>query len=329
MKTISWLALAGLFVRLGAPSRAATIAEDFARNPLQNGWQISGDTNLFQWDSTNKYLRVTWDSSQKNSYFSRPLGTILARDVNFSISFDLRLDDIGPGNDPAKSYTFPLAISFLNLGEARQTNFARGTGYNSPDLAEFAYFFDDGSGYGATDWPTIVSTNSSFNYNSSSDYSTYPLSTGVWYHIAMNYAPSNHTMVTTLSSASTNLTILDPLSSRFTDFRLDTVAVSSYSEAGQAPAYAGSILAHGAVDNFVVTFPPPPVQNLTGRWINPLWQVEFLSQSNWLYSLQRTLNFQSWSNITANTLGNATNLFLQDTSPPSAKAFYRVRAQRP
>jgi hypothetical protein len=48
---------------------AATISENFANDPLRNGWQIFGDTNLFQWDSTNQNLDVTWDSSQTNSYF--------------------------------------------------------------------------------------------------------------------------------------------------------------------------------------------------------------------------------------------------------------------
>ena len=73
---------------------AATITEDFSADPLQNGWQIFGDPNLFQWDSTNQNLAVTWDSSQTNSYFYKPLGTILAKSDDFSLSFDLQLNDI-------------------------------------------------------------------------------------------------------------------------------------------------------------------------------------------------------------------------------------------
>ena len=46
------LALAGLCVLFAARSGATTITEDFSANPLQNGWQIFGDTNLFQWDAT-------------------------------------------------------------------------------------------------------------------------------------------------------------------------------------------------------------------------------------------------------------------------------------
>ena len=66
--------------------------ENFSADPLQNGWQIFGDTNLFQWDSTNQNLDVTWDSSQTNSYFYNPLGTILAKSDDFSLSFDLQLN---------------------------------------------------------------------------------------------------------------------------------------------------------------------------------------------------------------------------------------------
>jgi hypothetical protein len=72
-----------LFILLGllavSTSNATTFAEDFSTDPLQNGWQIFGDTNLFRWDSTNQDLDVTWDSSQSNSYFYHPLGTTLSK----------------------------------------------------------------------------------------------------------------------------------------------------------------------------------------------------------------------------------------------------------
>src|SRR5947207_13370380 len=89
MKRIRSLAFASLFVLSAA--HATTITENFTNNPLQNGWQVFGDTNLFQWNSVNQNLAVTWDSSQTNSYFYYQLGTILARDEDFSVSFDLRL----------------------------------------------------------------------------------------------------------------------------------------------------------------------------------------------------------------------------------------------
>src|SRR5690348_16385043 len=76
---------------------AATFQEDFSSNPLQNGWKIFGDTNLFQWDATNQDLAVTWDSSRTNSFFYHALGTILARDDNFHLDFDLMFQDYTNG----------------------------------------------------------------------------------------------------------------------------------------------------------------------------------------------------------------------------------------
>ncbi|PYJ85541.1 MAG: hypothetical protein DME22_08750 [Verrucomicrobia bacterium] len=111
MKRIRSLALAGLWVLSAA--HATTITEDFSNNPSENGWHIFGNTNLFQWDSVNQNLAVTWDSSQANSYFYHPLGTILARDDDFSITFDLRLNDFIAGIDPRMPSTFPLSVGFL------------------------------------------------------------------------------------------------------------------------------------------------------------------------------------------------------------------------
>ena len=82
---------------------AATLQENFPGDPQQNGWRIFGDTNLFQWDSTNENLDVTWDSSQTNSYFYHSLGTIVAKSDDFSLSFDLQLSDIAIGVNPNKT----------------------------------------------------------------------------------------------------------------------------------------------------------------------------------------------------------------------------------
>ena len=107
---------------------AATFTENFSAGPLQNGWRIFGDTNLFAWDSTNQNLAVTWDSSQTNSYFYHPFGTILARSDDFGISFDLQLADIAIGVNPAKTNTFELAVGFINFNSTTNASLQRGTG---------------------------------------------------------------------------------------------------------------------------------------------------------------------------------------------------------
>ena len=107
------LALASLFVVNLV--RATTITENFSSDPLQNGWQVFGNANLFQWNSTNQNLEVTWDSTNVNSYFNHPLGYTLTTNDDFSLSFDLRLADIALGADPRKTNTFEIALGFINL----------------------------------------------------------------------------------------------------------------------------------------------------------------------------------------------------------------------
>ena len=323
----SWrrvLILAGLLSV--SSGEAATLTENFSTNPLQNGWQVFGDTNLFQWDSTNQVLDVTWDSSQPNSYFYLPLGATRTRNDDFTLAFDLQINEA-----EASGYGFELALGFLNLAEATNSDFQRSTGENSPDLVEFDYFPD--VGYGPTVWPALVDKYSEFNYNGPSDYAIYAPLPGDWYHIVMAYTASNYTLVTTMTNfeGTSGIAIIDPLnfanpSYPFTDFRVDTLSINSYQDDG----FGDSIYAQGVINNFVVTLPPhPPVQNLTGNFNGGIWQAQFCSQTNWVYTLQRTSDFQCWTNISPTVAGNGTKLLLQDTNPPADKAFYRVSASTP
>jgi hypothetical protein len=305
------------------------MVEDFSTDPLQSGWKMAGDTNLFQWDATNQNLRVTWDSSQPNSYFYHPLPTILTRSDDFSLAFDLRLETIGPGLDPAKNATFQIAIGFQNSDLAAGTNFLRGTGRTSPDLVEFDYFWD--SGFGATVWPTLVDTNSVFNYTGAKDYAILVLTPGDEYHLLMAFTASNQTMVTTLTNlnASTGLRITQLLTTNFTDFRLTALSVSSYSDVGQATAFAGSVLAHGVIDNIVTMVPDPPLQNLTAAFRQGVCQVQFEQRAQWIYTLQRSTDFRSWTDLLPSAIGTNGSMILADNQPSLTNSFYRVRADRP
>ena len=255
MKKISLLALGGLFA-LALHGNAVTFTENFTNNPAQNGWQIFGDTNLFQWDSTNDVMDVTWDSSQENSYFYHPLGVTLTRGENFTIAFDMQLNEAEAGG-----YGFQLAIGLLNFSEATNANFIRGTSYNSPDLVELDYFPD--VGYGPTTWPVFADCNSTFNFNSASDYAVYAPNLDDWYHIVMTYTASNQTMVTTMTNfeQTSGITVVDPImpysptnAVNFADYQVDTFSVSSYSGEDSG----GSIYAQGALSNIVVCAQNPP-----------------------------------------------------------------------
>jgi hypothetical protein len=319
--------------------RAATITENFSSDPSQSGWKIFGNTNQFQWDSTNQNLDVTWDSSQSNSYFYHPLGTTLTRNDDFSIAFDLRLNDITSGNEPGKTGPLQIGFEFLNFSAATN-GFQRGNFGSVPNVAGFDYYTDGYYTDGGMVFPSAAATVPSFISGVNSfDYAPQNISvfdnelpTGQVVHVSMAYTASNQTAVVTTTvngvpTVSLPTLVLDGGTGFATndDFLVDTFSVSSYSSAGDD---FDSVLAHGSVGNIVVTL-PPPAQNLAGTLSNGVWQIQFTDRSGWNYTLERTTNFISWTAVSTPTSGNGTNLFLQDTNPPGDKAFYRISAQRP
>ena len=317
-----------VWIAATALAGAMTFQEDFSHDPLTRGWRVFGPTNLFQWDATNQNLAVTWDSAQSNAYFQLPLGNILGRDDDFSLGLDLRIDDAVAGIYPGKPSTFELAFGLQNMEQAEQTNFFRGSGGNSPNVVEFDFFPD--TGFGATIWPAIWSTNSVLNYNGSIDYTVMDLPTGVWLRISLDYFASNATLVTSVLTNGISVGPIHPLplSGNFTDFRVTAFAFASYTDAAQS-GVPGSLLAHGVVDNVKITTPPAPIQDLRGSFTNGTWVVQFLSRSSWVYVLQQTPDFASWINATTSVWGTGATLTLQDTNPMAAERFYRVRAEKP
>jgi len=303
---------------------SATLATRFATDPLAVGWEAYGNTNLFTWDSTNGNLRVTWDSAQPNSYFAQPLGQTLSRSNDFLVTFEVNLDDIAVGASPGMSNTFQIAVGLLHHSQLTDTNLARGSGY-APNIVEFDYFPNDFNNYGASISTALISSEG--NYWSGGF--TFPLemATGAVYRVQMIFTAADQTLRSTMTS---NGVSTGPLANAiigpdFGDFSLDTVAISSYSEQGQYPGYEGSILAHGTVDNVAVAA-PLPVSLLT---VPAIGQVEFLSDTNWQYTLEASTNLVSWSAAASSAPGNGSILTLQDANPPTNAGFYRVQAVLP
>lgn len=330
------LALASLSVIRAV--QATTITENFTNNPAVDGWHIFGDTNLFEWDATNHVLDVTWDSSQTNSFFYIPLGTELAKSDDFSFAFDLTLTRAGTGDSTGP---LSLALGFLNLTNAIDPGFERGAGV-SPNIAEFDYypagFFPPSYPSPATATPSFVdSTSSAFAPDDLTPYQI-ELPTNILMHIALAYTASNQTaslsiLTNGIALAQFPKLVITPSGNggfaNTNDYRVNIFSVTSFSEAGTYPPYVSSIYAQGTVGNLVVTVPPPPVQNLSGAFSNGLWQAQFISRSNWLYTLEYTTNFVSWTDVSTTASGTGTNQFLQDTNTPAGEGFYRVRAERP
>ncbi len=316
----SWISILSALA-IAVAAAGATIEEDFATEPRVRGWQISGDDSLFRWSADNGKLEVTWDSGKPNSYYCRPLGTVLAKSDDFGLSFELTLDEVKIGVRPNKPFTFQIAVGFLNLRAATQTNFARGTGTQSPSLIEFDYFPD--SGFGATISPVIVSTNNQFIPSFS-----FPLelTVGDGFQVEMNYRGVDEPLRTTMTRNGNSFGPVREvkLPSHFTDFRVDTFAVSSFSDAGSD----GSIFARGQLDNISVTVPAPPITEF-GAVFTPIgWKFEFGTQTGWQYTLERTEDFSTWTRVGAATAGTGDRHTLVDPSAPPVRAFYRIRAER-
>ena len=336
---LSVLALAGLSVVCA--SRAEILTEDFSADPLQNGWKVFGNPNLFQWDATNHQLAVTWDSTQPNSYFYHPLDGRLTRYDDFAFEFDLRLSDIASNVQPGKTGPMQVGIGFQNYSVATNASYLRGYLMVS-DIAEFCYypqgFYDFGGGatYDAPPScvPSFVSSEVRASPNTLNPYYVLEFPTNQMIHIVMAYTASNQTAVLTATTNGVpvgvvpDLVLNSPTNSNFTaanDYNVDMFSITSYTSISD---YYNSILAHGVIANLHVNL-PPPAQNLMGAFSNGVWQVHFTDRTNWLYTLERKVGFTPWSDASLTASGNGTALVLQDTNAPAGQALYRVRASRP
>jgi hypothetical protein len=319
MKKVSSLAIASLFVLSTASASANTLVERFATDPALDGWQIFGDTNLFHWDSTNQNLVVTWDSSQPNSYFHHPLGRTLTTNDSFCVQFDLQLSDA-----VAAGYGSEVAVGLLHFADAASPDFNR---ENSPlpDLFEFDYTpAIDYGGYSAPDTIEATLKDSQPGYEGFFWVVNYmTLQPGVTYRIMLVHRAgepvisgsvyTNGQFCAAMSIPNGNGTV--------GDFQFDTLSVSSFQDGGNG----NTVLAHGTVGNLAVAS-PLPVQTVQAIAAG---KVQFVSDTNWLYTLEQSADLQTWSNATPGAFGNGTNLVLQAANLPAGKSFYRVRADLP
>ena len=319
-----------LWFAAALPSRAAAISENFATDPALRDWREFGDGSLFRWNTTNQHLEVTWDSSRTNSLFYRPLQTVLTMEDNFSFGFDLRLHDIAIGVNTNKAYTFEIAIGLCRFNNITNANFFRGMGeiaiYGPKNLVEFDYFPD--SGFGHTVAPTVAA-HSEHEIRFSNN--PYELTTGDLFGVDMTYSASNKVLRTVMTRNGAPFGPIQALSLvGFPDFRVDTFAVISYSDALQpSREFAGSILAHGTIDNIRWIVPNPPLTAFRGDLAPNAFRAEFDAKSNWVYRLETTSDFFNWSLVETEAAVTNGLMRLEDTDISPTRAFYRVVADRP
>lgn len=332
MKPISVL----LLLAAALPVGAAVIQEDFATDPAARGWRAFGHTSLFQWSAAQQNLAVTWDSSRSNSFFALPLGTVLNRSEDFNFSFDVRLSDIRAGSTPGKPAEFQIAVGLLNSTNLTNSKYFVGTGHNATygirNAVEFNYFPD--AGFSETFATICAFADSASNRIEYAHNVGLAMTLGDTFRITIGYSATNQTIRTAATrngapfgNAPGN-TLRSITLSGGADFRVDTFAIINYSDALQS-GLPGSILAHGIIDNVMLTLPSPPVQNLLLQLLNGIPEARFSSVTNWSYRLERSIDLIQWQPASGAVPGDGTTLALRDTAPPSRPAFYRVNAQRP
>lgn len=307
MKSIRMvLALAGLFVAVTV--HANLIREKFVTDPASAGWQIYGDTNFFQWNSTNQALDVTWDSTQTNSFFFYPLGWTYTEADGFYLQFDLQLKDItGTGGQ--------LAVGLFRYADATNQSYVRTYG-TMPNVCELDYFTPDVYGDPESIAATLIDARTHYYF----PYDNQLLNPGVTCRVELIH-PAGTTVIH--GQVYTNGQIMTTLPSVYangaTSFQLDTLSVSSYQSSG-----FGDILAHGSVGNlgFVSPLPVIPVSMVGGR-------IQFASDTNWQYTLEQSADLKNWSPAAAPVLGSGGILTLPTTNSPSGSVFYRVSADFP
>lgn len=310
-------------------------AETFAKDPASHGWETTGESSLFQWDESAERLAVQWDSSQPNSYFHRPLGLTLNTQQNFSIFFDLELNSIEIGTTSDKPFTFPIAIGLIDLSQATHADFFRGSGvhpvYGHRGAVEWNYLPD--SGFGATISTGLISQDNQWAFQN-----TFPLAleTQTLYRVRMAYDAANGKLETTMTAdsepfgpikdARLSKIFLNPLENGFTRLNVNTISISSYSDAKSS----GSIKAAGYVDNFVVEIttavPAVPIRQIqqTGDTIH----IAFDGSAGKDYWLERTAEFLDWITINHQRTEETGEAVFSISTSKAPLGFFRIRASQ-
>lgn len=324
--------LAAFFLGLSAAASQAQVppmvwSETFTQAPT--AWHSHGETSLFVWDAAAGAMDVTWDSARTNSYFYLPLGLTLTRADDFKLTFKVALNEIAIGTTEGKPYTFQIAVGLLNVSNAFDPEFYRGAGvdaaHGARNLVEFNYFPD--SGFGATVAPTIATASNNIAFSGN-----YPLELAAKdiYRVEMQFDAATQTLNSRLWR---NDELYPPeglkplkLSTNFADFRLNAIAISSYSDAGQTPPFAGSIQARGWIDDIELTVwhrLPLQVANSGDAELT----LRFPTEAGWTYQVESSSNLMQW---TAGLQVTGQGAPVETAAPKNSEhGFFRVRAVRP
>ncbi|MDP6893132.1 MAG: hypothetical protein QF731_08125, partial [Verrucomicrobiota bacterium] len=291
--------------------------ETFDSDPMSRGWRIHGDKSLFVWDEDAKSLQVNWDSEKPNSFFYKPIGRVLTDADSFAFTFQITLDLVKAGYLEGKPYTFEIALGLLNLTSAKEKNFIRGTGSDSPNLVEWDYFPD--TGFGATVSPALASGNSQFSAGF-----TFPaeLLIGKSYCVKLIFnAEERMLKAEMLENGKPWEKIADvKIGSDFSGFSVDVFSISSFS----AKDSESSLFAIGTIDEIALSA-SNSLPRLFGMKIKDSeWQAKsfLLEPDKW--KVERSNDMIQWDRLSRNF--DSVNYFqcFIDASTNKGILFYRL-----
>ncbi len=108
-------------------------------------------------------------------------------------------------------------------------------------------------------------------------------------------------------------TIVDPCATVLTQFILNSTVVTGMNDA--------------SADNLafvLVANPDPGIQIVSYGFVGDGWQLAVSSRSDRRYSIERSEDLTTWTEIVAPLAGTGEPLTLTDPEPPAVRAFYRV-----
>ncbi len=291
--------------------------ESFAMDPLAKGWVSYGDESLFEWDAEAGVLEVTWNSEKPNSFFYRPLGQALTEEDSFAFTFQLTLNEAKAGHLDGQPYTFEVAVGLLNLEAAKDSEFMRATGTDSPSLVEWDYFPD--TGFGATISPAVASSKSEFSAGF-----TFPaeLAKGKVYTVRMGYDGSTGVLKSEmLEDGKPWKTIAEvKRKNAHAGFSVDAFSISNYTAKGSE----SSLFATGTIDEVAIAASRSEPRLVDARLDDGEWsaRVFVVDPDDW--QLQRSGDLLNWKSLDAIQKPSQFFLRFTDPDPVGRKQFYRI-----
>ncbi|HTI70864.1 MAG TPA: cysteine-rich CWC family protein [Candidatus Limnocylindria bacterium] len=321
--------VAVLLVWLFTPAISAdTVLVDFSQDPRTHGWVEGGVATLYTWDGPSQALALTWDSRSSNSFFALPLGTTVTLADSFSAEFDLRLDDYG--ERPEKTAPLQIALGFFNRTNTPPRSVTRTAG-GGANLMELDFFPDGDSGPPFGYSPSTISPVYFSETGRIDTRFSQPLvwETGTVYHLRLAYDATSRTISASATKPDGTPLVTVPsfvVRTSLGDVALDAFGIFNWNE---EPAKNGSILAHGAMDNLRLQFPPPPLGPLRIHISNDAVEVIFAARAGWKYQLEYGADLGPWLAGSSATAANDGDLTLTDAALAEKHRYYRVQASAP